>query len=304
MSSLRRILASVTARYFRTQSWRKIRTAWSETGSTLKKAWIVLWAVGLVLLTFGVWGDSAGFWTSKPFLTNTFSALTGAAFGIPLALVVLQRVAASEADSAEARAAHRMAATVSANIALAAGALVEGGVAKLREAKVYLENQRDAIPSIDSYFRHPGLRDLRIEPQLYVDTIDRISTYVDQLFSPKVMQLLAEVSAQWSILNTESRSRLLETGGKWLTGLEVRELNRLVMGLTGPTLETWLQQESRLMNRFRFVSPHVSDYDKTRSIIDVVRPFETWLEEILAFVDDTAELITASAAAAQTLALL
>jgi hypothetical protein len=81
-----------------------IKKIWHETGSSLKKAWIFLWGIGLTLLALGAWGDSAGFWSAKPFLTNTFSALCGAAFGIPLALVVLQRVAASEADAAEARA--------------------------------------------------------------------------------------------------------------------------------------------------------------------------------------------------------
>lgn len=115
------------------------------------------------------------------------------------------------------------------------------------------------------------------------------------------MQLLAEVSAQWSILNTESRSRLLETGGKWLTGLEAKELNRLVMRVTGPTLETWFLEESRLLNDFSLFSPG-GNYS-LGYVIAEASSFDTWLEEVLSFVDDTADLITASAAAARILAL-
>ncbi len=258
-----------------------------------------------MLLTFGIWGDSAGFWTSKPYLTNTFSALTGAAFGIPLALVVLQRVAASEADSAEARAAHRMAVRVSADLASAVAALVKGGVPKVREAKLYLENQRDTIPN-RSYISLGVWDDIKKSDfplQWYIDTLETILTHINKLLDPKKTQLLAEVSAQWSILNTESRSRLLETGGKWLTGLEVKELNRLVTKVAGPTLETWLQEGSSLLELLHFEERRSATDDSYSHIVaDVPTRFDRLFEEIISFFGDTAELITASTAAAQTLA--
>ena len=88
-----------------------------------------------MLLILGVWGDSVGFWTNKPYLTNTFSALTSAAFGVPLALVVLQRVAASEAEVAEARGARRMAERVSADLAATVAALVKDGIPAMQTVK-------------------------------------------------------------------------------------------------------------------------------------------------------------------------
>jgi hypothetical protein len=40
----------------------------------------------------GVAADAAGFWSRFPFLTNLASSATAALFGIPIALLVLQRV--------------------------------------------------------------------------------------------------------------------------------------------------------------------------------------------------------------------
>lgn len=65
--------------------------------------------VGVVLLGLG-WGrDHAGFCADKAFLTkvfspHAFSSVTTASFGVPLALVILNRVAIVQAKAVEARA--------------------------------------------------------------------------------------------------------------------------------------------------------------------------------------------------------
>lgn len=62
---------------------RRLREMWRETPEGLRASWLVLWGVGVVLLGAGWWGDQAGFWSSKPFITNVFSSLTAAWFGVP-----------------------------------------------------------------------------------------------------------------------------------------------------------------------------------------------------------------------------
>jgi hypothetical protein len=84
-----------------------LRVVWQDTGASLKKVWIALWGTGIIFLGLGWLGDSVSFWVNKPFLTNVLSALTGAAFGIPLALVFLQRITARETDAAQKRAAYQ-----------------------------------------------------------------------------------------------------------------------------------------------------------------------------------------------------
>lgn len=274
--------------------------AWNETGSTLQTAWIVLWAVGVVLLIFGAWGDSIGFWTNKPYLTNTFSALTSAAFGVPLALVVLQRVAASEADAAEARAARRMAGRVSADLAATVAALVKDGIPAMRTVKVYLRDQRDSLVPNGDYWRPATAPRLYYRP--FIDAIGRAMERIEALFSPEMRRHLAEVSTQWSILTTESRSRLLATGNEWLTGLQVEELGALIITVTGSTLEDWRKKGLDLQDWYHSEDQQPEDASRHYGEMDTLREFNNWFDDIISFIDAVIDLTTKSAFVAQALA--
>ncbi|MER6063743.1 hypothetical protein ABT167_21650 [Streptomyces sp. NPDC001792] len=65
---------------------------------------MALWMVGVVLLGLGWWRDHAGFWADKALVTSVLSSVTTASFGVPLALVILNRVAMVQAEAVEARA--------------------------------------------------------------------------------------------------------------------------------------------------------------------------------------------------------
>jgi hypothetical protein len=300
MSPLRSIWVSVTRRSLRTQFWGKLRAAWNETGSTLQTAWIVLWAVGVVFLIFGVWGDSIGFWANKPYLTNTFSTLTSAAFGVPLALIVLQRVAASETDAAEARAARRMAGRVSADLAATVAALVKDGIPAIQTAKVYLRDQRDSLVPNGDYWRPATAPKLYCQP--FIDAIESAIECIEALFSQEIRRHLAEVSTQWSILTTESRSRLLATGEKWLTGLQVEELGALIITVTGPTLEDWRNKGLGLQNWYHSEDQGSDDLSRHYGEFDTLREFYNWFGDIINFIDVVIDLTTKSAFVAQVLA--
>jgi len=300
MSSLRTIWVSVTRRSLRTRLWGKLRAAWNETSSTLRTAWIVLWTVGIMLLIFGAWGDSMGFWANKPYLTNTFSALTSAAFGIPLALVVLQRVAASEADAAEARAARRMAGRVSADLAATVVALVKDGIPAMQTLKEYLRDQRESLVPNGDHWRPAAAPRLYYQP--FIDAIGSAMERIEALFNPDIKRHLAEVSAQWSILTTESRSRLLATGNKWLTGLQVEELGALVITATGPTLEDWRKKGLELQRWYHREDQRPEDMSRHYGEMDTLREFDNWFDEIVNFIDAVRDLTTKSAYVAQALA--
>jgi hypothetical protein len=300
MSFLHTIWVSVTRRSLITRFWGKLRAAWNETGGTLRAAWIVLWAVGVMLLIFGAWGDSMGFWANKPFLTNTFSALTSAAFGVPLALVVLQRVAASEADAAEARAARRMAGRVSADLAATVVALVKDGIPAVQTVKEYLREQRESLVPNGDYWRPAAAPRLYYQP--FIDAIGSAMERIEVLFSPEIKRHLAEASTQWSILTTESRSRLLGTGNKWLTGLQVEELGALVIKVTGPTLEDWREKGLELQQWYHSEDQRPEDTSRHYGEMDTLREFDNWFEGIADFIDAVIDLTTKSAHVAQALA--
>ncbi len=88
---------------------RKSFSFWDEASSHLRVASLLAWTLGLVLLIIGWRLDVAGAWQHAPFVTNMFSALCGALFGVPLALLVLQSLSRHELERAERRAAVRLA---------------------------------------------------------------------------------------------------------------------------------------------------------------------------------------------------
>jgi hypothetical protein len=300
MSSLRSIWVSIIHRSLKAQFARRLREVWGETGSTLKKTWIALWIIGIILLASGAWGDGIGFWENKPYLTNILSALTGAAFGIPLALVVLQRVAASEADAAEARAARRMAGRVSADLASMVVALVEAGIPAMQTVKVHLRDQRDSLVPDSDYWRPPTASRLYYQP--FIDAIGSAMQRIEELFGPEIGQHLAEVSAQWSILTSESRSRLLGTGNKWLTGLQAEEFGSLVIRVTGTTLKDWRKRGLSLQDWYHSEDQRPEDVNRHYGELDTLREFDKWFGEIIAFIDAVIDLTAMSALVAQALA--
>jgi hypothetical protein len=73
-----------------------IARAWADTGGGVRVACLVMWLLGVLTTAAGVLGDAQGWWTDRPFLTNLVSSLAGALFGIPIALIVIQRITALE----------------------------------------------------------------------------------------------------------------------------------------------------------------------------------------------------------------
>jgi hypothetical protein len=99
------------------------RREWAKVHPGLRPAVVALLCAGVVLAVLGAAGDAAGFWSRYPFLTNLASSLTAALFGLPVALVVVQRLLQVQTDANERAAAWRLAMRSAHGMRAAAGTL-------------------------------------------------------------------------------------------------------------------------------------------------------------------------------------
>jgi hypothetical protein len=217
---------------------------------------LLLWGMGAALLGAGWWGDQVGFWSSKPFVTNVFSSLTAAMFGVPLALIVLQRVGLAQAEMVEARAAQRLAAEVVEDLVVAAAKLCPGSLSDVRQVEAeLLMVERAAQEAIRQWDRSQDEDRLSALRRFLDDgTLDKALEGFRSAITPgrRTVPVVAEISAHWSFLNTTIRSRLLESGRIWLAPSLAAQIDEMVRRLTtDPYLDGWLRDLDMAIGRFR-----------------------------------------------------
>jgi hypothetical protein len=88
---------------------RGLRREWATLHPRLRPTVVVLLGAGTVLAVLGAVGDATELWSRLPFLTNLASSLTGALFGLPVALVVVQRLLQAQTEANDRAAAWRLA---------------------------------------------------------------------------------------------------------------------------------------------------------------------------------------------------
>ncbi|WP_143162742.1 hypothetical protein [Couchioplanes caeruleus] len=88
---------------------RDLRREWATLHPWLRPTVVALLTAGTVLAVLGAAGDAAEVWSRFPFLTNLASSLTGALFGLPVALVVVQRLLQAQTEANDRAAAWRLA---------------------------------------------------------------------------------------------------------------------------------------------------------------------------------------------------
>ncbi|MET9841999.1 hypothetical protein ABZZ01_30065 [Streptomyces virginiae] len=76
---------------------------WRESPASIRKIGLISISVGIALSATGVTLDVLGCWSDFGFVVNLASSLTGFAFAVPVALVVLSRLAEEQATRAEQR---------------------------------------------------------------------------------------------------------------------------------------------------------------------------------------------------------
>src|SRR5690242_14268063 len=85
----------------------RLRAWWSGYIFPLRALAIGLWTICVLVAAVGVWGDRAGWWSGRPFVTNVISSVVGACFGVPIALFVLQALTVTQARAFEYQGAAR-----------------------------------------------------------------------------------------------------------------------------------------------------------------------------------------------------
>ncbi|MBB4764324.1 hypothetical protein ACFQFC_08885 [Amorphoplanes digitatis] len=190
--------------------FRSVRRFWRSTAPVVRHTFAPMWAMGLTLTAAGWTGDDHGFWADKPFMTNLVSSLTGAMFGIPVALVVIQRVASRQANHAES---HALAAQVTKSAAdlhaiAVAMALGSDNQDRLREIEKKLRKASAGLLTAERYSRPP-------------DEATRMAVLglgnQCELFLPNPPEygvLLRQAAREIARLNV-LRTRALEIGAPW-----------------------------------------------------------------------------------------
>jgi hypothetical protein len=131
---------------------RQAKSIWDETSSALRRVCITLLSIGLIVVLLGWWADISGLWNDKPFLTNLASALTGAFFAIPFALIVLQHLETRHAQQLEKKDVSRLACHTATEFYSAVQKLT------VRPLDPHITHLREASKSADKVFKEAESR--------------------------------------------------------------------------------------------------------------------------------------------------
>jgi hypothetical protein len=174
---------------------------WRSTSTAVKIVFFVLLVLGSVMLVLGAKGDATGFWADRPFLTNVFSSLTAAMFGIPIALAVLHQIAAAQAShAAEVRQ------------RTAAKNLLEGMTYRIADGFPETSDVAGLVSDIDAFGRTVVTDQNR--SQFQSEVREFLTRWDDAFVQPRydhAIAALANAGEQLSIIRTLA----LENGWRW-----------------------------------------------------------------------------------------
>lgn len=195
------------------------------------------WVLGAIFATLGWLGDSSGFWENRSFLTNVFSSLTSACFGIPLALIILARVGAAQAEAFARRRVWHQFNVVSEDIKYTA----ELPVHHLFGAIVPLRASIDEIGQLSAIERER-------EINLAIEHLSRMS------------QSRQSLKDSWEFFYSEIRIRLLDAGYSYprfpMMTLGERIRNLEVRGVS----ESWSPARMRAIGRREILGGMIEQY--------------------------------------------
>jgi hypothetical protein len=271
----------------------RTRDFWKSVAPILRTTAYVSWSLGIVALVLGWWGDLQGLWDDKPFATNVVSSVTTALFGIPIALIFLQYLAAHQARLATER-------TV---IELANGIiddLVEGS-ANLWPGD---ESSLQLISShVDTYLREQDtrMRISNLDPSqpAYSETMYESLRSTIQLWNqhtvdgPSIEEARDGLADLNAFINTNLREDFAESNFRWISpGVQHRH-SRALANLGGlahlpqqvslggtESFEVW---ESNYLGRTEL---HMTSYLAMSKIIPFVRALVAYRDSVTPLTDE------------------
>lgn len=186
---------------------------WTSISPGSRYVLVVCWLFGLVIIGIGVNGDSNGWWSERPFITNLVSSITGALIGIPFALVVLQKLTASETGRAEQRRVKSLTLRFAQDLIDAADGLVVSGktTVQLRSEAALAAQAAREVPCPDGFSRS-------IHMDTLLSGISGVSRLAAECLTPELEagRHWSRLKVQWDFMQDHIRIRLLEFGHRWI----------------------------------------------------------------------------------------
>lgn len=248
---------------------------------------IFLVLAGITLTAAGIIGDARSWWNAFPFFTNLLSGAAGAAFGIPVAIVIVRSLLANQDSQAQRKRAELSIKTGCDLLLEELRPTQEVEEATLGQAlsqsRSIAQNVIDDIvdPHISGDIEEQGELGRLLED--YVGRFEQL----DQLLSnilPAAAELIETWSAvvgQWHYLSTEVRARATEAGIAWLPLREHSRISRALAPTEHPLYRIVLLSETMLdplTAALLFARGALSDPHHRATNM---RQIETWARTIL-----------------------
>lgn len=179
-----------------------------------------MWIIGSILLIIGVWIDAKHGWDQLPFLTNMVSALDGALFGLPVALVVVTRLAVREANRSEYEEIFRRLGNVSRRMfEQARDVEMILPPTERQEVDVAISRLANAVgelrPRLDRMVSNSDKRDyFRVSHEIDTGIVDLI--YVWRPIEKSMSRETEDIAAEWRVCGDYLRPRLAALGIPWI----------------------------------------------------------------------------------------
>jgi hypothetical protein len=234
---------------------------WDESGPVLRATIIISPIAGCLTFALSTWGDATGFWSDKPFLTNMVSALAGAFFGIPFALVVLQRLAMDQANRVERAGAQRLAVRTGQELwAVTVAATGADNTGSPPSAYQAIDRLSSAMLQMKALTKHAfslfgapdSLTGLSTHNERYVFTREEIEGMLNAIQEAtaewnsiledrsRFRARLGHVRAQWEFFTGTVRARVLEAGFTWIDPVLEENFSRHLNALMAIESNCWL----------------------------------------------------------------
>ena len=270
-----RKIASISV-WWRRQ-WRRslIAKSLQTIPAALLKGTIFSFIVGFVLLVLGIRGDSNGWWNDRPFLVNVISGLTGACFGIPLVLVVLNRISETVSMQAERQSVLRLAATSCSDLSQA----ISNGYGDMLTWVTTVNQLQEAARSI--YNQAQSASELQYGSEEYQERVydwhfimsRTYNNYFGKIRTFFEVKNWGTIAAEWQAVKILS-PRLRELGCSWITPTQEYEFDMAVVrpeSIRNPDIEARLRV---------FLAPDNASRLEPADLEGWSRLFGNWLTEI------------------------
>jgi hypothetical protein len=185
--------------------------------------------VGLTFAASGIVADIKGWWESLPFFSNLFAGITSALFGIPFALLIIQRLSYRQAEDLQRRNVTRLKFAAANDLHSRTLTLLQSdGVTSIcTPLDDAIEQSFTAVKAVDTFPRphEAALFNAEFDVTGFTRCVEHsrsdLAKSVDilhELLPPnaEVADLVVDLGAKWRFLDEYVKPQIYETVGDWL----------------------------------------------------------------------------------------